>query len=206
MVFWSCVYRIQNIWQIQIWMRRTHFYQLSKPCHLLVAKEGEESQEDSSKMKSVEKNTKSQMWVLRCFVHDHRFSWKYELRWCQNWQTCHAGWTTNFMCRSEISTKKLKFGTWIHKLKFSCRIMKKHVLIKDEIYFMIFGWKCVNAIRSGWVGLMELDERKVFEVWRKNALSWENKWKWMRSLSFHTLKIFLTRKTWMEWKNLKNWS
>ena len=82
-------------------------------------------------MKCVWNNPKAQMLILRFFVHDHLFSWKYDIVWCQNWQTCHAGQKANFMCKTEILTKKLKFGTWIHKLKFSCWIIKKHVSIEN---------------------------------------------------------------------------
>ena len=45
-------HRTNNILWNQIWMNRTHFYQLSKICHLLVIREGEESQEDSLKIRS----------------------------------------------------------------------------------------------------------------------------------------------------------
>ena len=45
--------------------------------------------------------------------------------------------------------------------------MKKHISIDCEMYFMRFGWKYVNAIYSGWVGLMEFDERKVLKFGEK---------------------------------------
>ena len=32
----------------------------------------------------------------------------------------------------------LKFDAWIHKLKSSCKIMKKYVSIQNEVFFMIF--------------------------------------------------------------------
>ena len=67
------------------------------------------------------------------------------------------------MCRRWKFDQKLKIWTWLHKMTFSCRIMKKHVSIECEMYFMRFKWKCVNAILGGWVGLMEFDERQVFK-------------------------------------------
>ena len=54
--------------------------------------------------------------------------------------------------------------------------MKKHVSIEYEMYFMRFEWKCVNAIWSGWVGLMEFDEIKCLKFDEKNALCLINKW------------------------------
>ena len=45
--------------------------------------------------------------------------------------------------------------------------MNKHVLIEDNMYFISFIWKCVDAIRSGWVGLMEVRWAKSFEVEEK---------------------------------------
>ena len=77
------------------------------------------------------------------------------------------GWTTNFMCRRWKFDQKLKIWTWLHKMIFSCRIMKKRVSIECEKYFMRFGWKCVIAIQDGWVGLMEFIERKVLKFSEK---------------------------------------
>ena len=74
--------------------------------------------------------------------------------------------------------------------------MKKHVLIEDEMFFMSFKWKCVNAIQSGWVGLMGVQWVKKFWSWEKNALSWEeseNGWKvWVFTLE----KLGWNGKTW----------
>lgn len=52
------------------------FYQLLNPRHQLVAQVGEESHEDSLKIKSVLKNPKSQMLILRCFGIEYRVSSK----------------------------------------------------------------------------------------------------------------------------------
>ena len=49
-------------------------------------------------------------------------------------------------------------------MRFSCRIMKKHVSFDSEMSFMRFGWKCVFAIQGEGVCLMEFDERKKIEV------------------------------------------
>ena len=72
-----------------------------------------------------------------------------------------------FHVRKSNFDQNLKFGTWIDKLKISCRIMEKHVSIKYEIYFMSFGWKFVNAIHSWLVGLMGVRWVKSFEVWKR---------------------------------------
>ena len=56
---------------------------------------------------------------------------------------------------------------------------------------MRFRWKCDFAICGEKVCLMELDERKTFEVDGNNALSWENKWEvWV----FILRKVFLLEK------------
>ena len=47
---------------------------------------------------------------------------------------------------------------------FSFNVMKKHVSFDSTVYFMIFWWKCDFAMRGGKVCLMEIDERKSFEV------------------------------------------
>ena len=82
---------------------------------------------------------------------------------------------------------------------FSCRIMKKHVLIKYEMNFMSFRWKCMNAIRSGWVGLMEFRCVKIFEV-EKIMLWVEKKVKMDENFDFSYFKNF------PHLKNLKIWS
>ena len=55
------------------------FYHLSNPYHSLVAREGEKSQEDSSKIRSIENILGAPMWILRCFILVHRFSCKSKL-------------------------------------------------------------------------------------------------------------------------------
>ena len=59
---------------------------------------GEESQEDSLKFESAWNNLKDQMWILRCFEHDHQVLSKSGKVKCQNWHACHIGQTVNFMC------------------------------------------------------------------------------------------------------------
>ena len=80
--------------------------------------------------------------------------------------------------------------------------MKKHVSIENEMSFMSFRWKCVNAIKSRWVGLMGVGWMKSFEVWKD--LLWvektsENEWKvWVLTL----IKVFSHEK--LGW-NGKKW-
>ena len=62
--------------------KKNSFYHILKPHHELAVGEGEKSQGDNSKTKSVWNNLKAQMWTLRCFVDDHRVLWNYELIWC----------------------------------------------------------------------------------------------------------------------------
>ena len=62
--------------------------------------------------------------------------------------------------------------------------MKKHVSIEDEMSFMSFGLKCVNAIQSQLVSLMG-DEWKVSKF--EKVMLWdETKSEWVKSLSFQT--------------------
>ena len=142
---------------------------------------GEESQEDSLKIRSVENFPEAWLWNLICFLFDFRFSCESEFRKLLNSKTWQTGWTTKIMCWRWNFNQTLKKWTWLHMMIFSCRIMKKHVSIDSEMSFMRFGWKCVFAIFGEWVSLMEFDERKNFEVLWKYTLSWENKWKWMIS-------------------------
>ena len=116
--------------------------------HLLVIREGEESQEDSLKIKSVGKFLEALLWILRCFLLDFCFSCESELSKCLNSQTWQTGWIAKIMCgRWNFNQKLKKKWACLHKMRFSCRIIKKHVSIYFEIYFMIFRWKCVFAIR-----------------------------------------------------------
>ena len=71
------------------------------------------------------------------------------------------------MCRGWKFDQKPKFGTWIHILIFFCRIIKKHVSIKEEMSFMSFKWICVNAIQSQLVSLMGVRWAKFFYVWTR---------------------------------------
>ena len=94
---------------------------------------------------------------------------------------------------------KIEKWTWIHMMRFSCRIMKKHVSIDFEMFFMRFIWKCFYASHDEWVSLMEFDGRKCFEVYGKSAFSWENKWEvWV----FILRKVFSLEK--LGW-NDKSW-
>ena len=79
-------------WRNWISMSRTHFYQLSKTHHLSVIKEGEESQEDTLKIRSDEKFPEYWLDVLRSFLLDFHFSCDSELSKCLNWQTWQTGW------------------------------------------------------------------------------------------------------------------
>ena len=130
-------------------------------------REGEKSHEDSSKITSVENFLEAWIWILRSFELVFLSSCESELSKYLNLQTWQTGWTTNFMCRRWNFDQKLKNWAWIHKMIFSCRIMKKHVSIDSKMYFMIFWWKCVFAIRGEWVDLMEFDERKVLNFCEK---------------------------------------
>ena len=139
------------------------------------------------------------MWILRCFVLVHRFSCELELIKSQNSQTWQIGWTTNFMCKRWNFNQKLKIWTWLHKMRFSCRITKKHVSINSEMSFTIFTWKCVFAIQGERVS-HGVRWKKKFWSWWKSALCWENKWEvWV----FILRNFFLTLPTLMEWKILK---
>ena len=139
-------------------------------------REGEESQEDSLKIRSDENFLEAWLWILRSFLLDFHISCDLELSKFLNSQTWQIGWTTKIMCERWKFDPKLKNWTWLHMMRFSFRIMKKHVSFDSNMSFMRFGWKCDLAIHSGKVCLMEFDERKSFEVDGKNALCLRKKW------------------------------
>ena len=68
------------------------------------------------------------------------------MRKCLNSQTCQTGWTTKIMCGRWKFYQKLKNWTWLHMMRFSYKIMKKHVSFNSKMFFIRFGWKCVFAI------------------------------------------------------------
>ena len=88
---------------------------------------------------------------------------------------------------------------WLQMMRFSCRIVKKHVSIDSKKYFMRFGWKCVFAIRGGWVSLMEFDERKVLKF--KERVLWVEKTSEKFKFSYLE-KVFSLEK--LGW-NVKSW-
>ena len=122
------------------------FYQLLKFLHLLVIREGEESQEDRLKIRSVIFFLEAWMLILRSFELFCLFSCESKLRNWLNSQTWKIGRTTNFMCGRWNFNQKLKKWTWLHMMRFSCRIMNTHVSIYFEMYFMRFIWKGVFVI------------------------------------------------------------
>ena len=140
-----CLMELKTFYRIEFgWVEL--IYHFSKFRHLLVIREGEESQEDSLKIRSVENFLLSWMWILIFFLLYWCFSCELELSKCLNsktWQTC---WTTKIMCGWWNFDQKLKKWTWLHIMRFSCRITKKHVSIDYEKYFMRFGWKCIFSI------------------------------------------------------------
>jgi hypothetical protein len=146
-------------------------------------REGEESQEDSLKIRSDENFLEAWLWILRCFLLDFLFSCELDLSKCLNSQSWQTGRTTKIMCRRWKFNQKLKKWTWLHMMRFSFKIMKKRVLFDSEMSFMRFRWKWVFAICGEKVCLMEFDERKSF-------LSWWKEWFGLRkkfiNLSFHT--------------------
>lgn len=74
---------------------------------------------------------------------------------------------TNLSCRMNIQFHVWKVKFWpkteILNMASQVEISYENVSIQNNISFMSFGWKCVNAISNGWVGLMEFDERKVLK-------------------------------------------
>ena len=147
-----------------------------------MVREGEESQEYNLKIISDESFPESWLWILRSFFLDFCFSCESELSKCLNSQTWQIGWTTKIMCEQwkfDKKLKKTKKRTWLHKMKFSCRIMKKHVSFDFKMSFMRFRWKCVFAIRGEKVCLME---EKVWSWWKECFELWIQ----VRSLIFHT--------------------
>ena len=136
-------------------------------------REGEESQEDSLKIRSDENFLEAWLWILRSFLLDFRFSCELELRKCLNSQTWQTRWTTKIMWEWWKFDQKLKNWTWLHIMIFSFRIMKKHVSFDSEMSLMRFRWKWVFAIHGEKVCLMEFDERKSFEVMERMLCVWE---------------------------------
>ena len=140
---------------------------------------------------------------MRNFILDFQFSCELELRKCLNSQTWQTHWTTKIMCGRWKSDQKLKKWTWLHMMRFSCSIMKKHVSFDSEMSFMIFGWNCVLAIHGEKSVSHGIRWKKKFWSWWKNDLICEKKWE---VRTFILRKFFLTRPTWMEWKILKTQS
>ena len=90
------------------------------------------------------------------------------------------------------------------KLKCSCWVMKKHVSIKKEIFFMRFGWKCkCNPELVSW-------SDGKFDEW--NLFKFERNVLWLKikscgvseKLSHRIWKSFLTWKFCLGMKNLPN--
>ena len=95
---------------------------------------------------------------------------------------------TNRM-NNQFHVQKVKIGPKTEILN-----MKKHVSIQDEIYFMRFRSKCVNAIQSEWVGLVGVRWVKSFEVWKR--MPWvekESESKW-NVLVFTLIKVLSLEK------------
>ena len=69
-------------------------------------------------------------------------------------------------------------------------------------FFMIFRWKCENAIQGGWVGLMEFNERKSLKCGEKKL------WVEKTSESGWEVWVFILRKVFalekLRW-NEKTW-
>ena len=103
------------------------------------------------------------------------------------------------MCRRWKFDQKLKNWTWLHMMIFSFRIMKKHISFDSETSFMRFRWKCDFAICGGKVCLMEIDERKSFEVMEIRLCVWETSEKFEFS---YLEKFFSLDKL---WGNGKSW-
>ena len=134
------------------------------------------------------------MSILRSFALVCRFSCESEFS--KNLKLTNLTNTLN----NQFYVWTMKIWTWLHQMTFSCRIMKKHVSIEYENFFMRFGWKCLFAIQDGWVGLMEFNERKVLKFC-KNLLyvekTSESGWEvWV----FILRKIFSLEKLGWNWK------
>ena len=137
---------------------------------------------------------------MRCFGHDHQVFWKYGMIWCRNWYVCDIAQIMNFMCRTKHLIKNLKFEAWMHKLKFTCWIMKKHVSIQNEIIFMIFWWKSQMQARVGLSISWKVRWRKYFSSLKKCALSRNGKCRVSKHEIVSHLKIFgLNMKTFQKW-------
>ena len=78
----------------------------------------------------------------------------------------------------------------MHKLKFSCQIMKKDVSIQNEFNFIIFDEKC--KWKREWVCRCheKFDEEEVFQVWRTVFRVEVKSGEVIEKLSFETWKCF----------------
>ena len=163
-------------------------------------REGEESQEDSLKIRSDENFPASWLWILRSLLVDSLSSCDSKLKKRLNSQTWQNHWTTKIMHGRWKFDQKLKNWTWLHMMIFSFRIMKKHVSFDYEISFMRLRWNCVFAIRGEKLCLMEIDERKSFEVMEIMLCVWETSDKFEFS---YLEKFFSLNKLWWNGKYLK---
>ena len=117
------------------------FYQLSKICHLLVIREGEESQEDSLKITSDENFLEAWLWILISFVLDSRSSCDSELRMCLNSQTWQNGWKNQNHARAmKIRPKTRKMNMTSYDRIFILD-HEETCLIRFRDVFMRFSWK-----------------------------------------------------------------
>ena len=167
-------------------MSKTHFIIFSKLCHLLVIREGEESQEDSSNIRSVENFLRDQMLILRHFklffsFHVNRSWANSKTQKLDKQDEQPISWA-----EGEISTKNWKnehgfiwwdfhAGSWRNMFQSILRYLSWYS--DENVFFEIHG---------EWVSLMEFDERNVLWSFVKMCFELRKQVKMDENLSFHT--------------------
>ena len=130
-------------------------------------RKGEESQEDSLKIRSVENFMGAWMWILRSFLLDFRFSFESELRKflnSQTWQTC---WKQKSCVGGEILTRNWKnehgficwdfyLGSWDNKFQSILRCLSWYLDENMVLQSKVNDW-------VSWSSMKEI----FFEVWWK---------------------------------------
>ena len=99
----------------------------------------------------------------------------------------------------------LKFGKQMHKLKFSCQIMKKDVSIQKWSQFHEFWWKMQVQAKMGLSMSWEVWWIKSFSSLEKCVLSRSEKWWSEWKVDFWNMEVFITWKFWFVNENFPKW-
>ena len=141
---------------------------------------------------------------MRCFGLEYRVSSKSEEVRFWNWNASHVCQIVNFTCKMKFWSEILTFSAQMHKLKFSCQIMKKDVSIQKWSQFHEFWWRKQVHARMGLSMSWEVWWRKSFSSLEKCVSSLIEKWWSEWEVEFWNMEVFLTWKFWFVNENFHN--